>query len=95
MARDRSDFQRKITETTKRAAKKAYLSSFQVSAGEDETASSIADKVSVRFAEVFANEFAPDLAKYIDEQLDSQMFDTTKLIAPSGGGACAGVIKSI
>lgn len=93
--RNRKEFQNKLNSAIKSSTKKAYLSSFDVKAGNNETKDSIAQKVAGVFADTFARELAPKLGKIIDDHLDAQMFDVSKLVSPTSGGTVTGIIKSI
>lgn len=93
MARNRIKFNKDIQEIIKDASKKAYTSSFHVKTNDDDNINTLAEKMSSKFAEVFAKEMGPKLAKAIDDQLDSQFFDVSGLGV--SGSKVVGIIKSV
>lgn len=93
MARNKGKFEKDLNGVIKSAYKKAITSNFDDIVSENDTVSTIANKMSDHVSKIFADELSKNLSTVIDNYLDSLEFDVTKLMSPAG--AVSGEIKII
>jgi hypothetical protein len=92
MPRNKIKFKSDLQKVVKEASKKAYTASFNIKTNDDDTVEILSERMSDKFAEVYAKEMGPKLADLIDSYIDSQFFDVTGLAV--SGSKVVGVIKS-
>lgn len=93
MARDKNKLKRDLEKAFNGASKKAFKASFETKTNKEDNIDQLSEKMASQFARIYADEISPKLAIILDEYLDSQVFDVSKLVA--GGNPVSGILKSI
>lgn len=94
MPRNKQDFTQELNRIFKAAQKQATSTSFNESlVSENDSMSTVIQKVSEATASAFADAVAQPLANAIHKYIDDQVFDVSGL--SNGGGTVAGILKSV